>query len=504
MSYQQGIAIGNTLVGLGQVFTGALRDQRKDARETEGLERDKRIKSAAYNIFKDPEHNLGEMPIDEKFDATREAAILKSDTLRQDREYEAQKAVKRSALRHNYLDGLQKAEMALNSGDVKVAANLIAQISPYAPTGWNANYQEEGGGNAFLEATNTLTGETKRVPVTKESLNGLIQQGKQWRDTQDFDTAAKETDGYRRRLNEELTKAREIMINPKTKKPVGVRHEALVPSSDGRFTMDRRWVYLDNDLKEAPPGQFKDAIPESTIKVEQGVAKAEADVAKAGYEKDLAKARQGVIGAVDLSTAVLTQGGDYVAKTNIGGTATIPADKAPAHKVHMLGGGTNAETGEQTYFAQEDPYKTKVSPVKTGVKTGKLKDEDPMVSVPGPSGGKPVQIKRSQVRSELKEISSFLTQSGSRTAGEALAALMASDGGDLPGKENKISQIVALSKDSSKPEAQQMAKRALTLAASLGWIEGGGTSKGTSKGKPWYQYLPQQGSGQVRQPIVMP
>lgn len=317
---------GYDILSAGISFAGAMRQQQQADNEAKAEERDKRIKATAYNIAQDPKYDMGDAPLDEKFDATRQAAILQSDTMRQDIEYERQKAIKRSALRNEYLDGIQKAELALGSGDVGAAGQLIAGVSKYAPTGWNAEFQTNEKGEAYLIGTNSLTGETKQIPVTREGLAPLIEQGKKWRDVQDFDTAAKLTDNERRKLNEELTAKREMLYDPQTKKPIGLRHEALIPTPDGSFSTQRRWVYLDNNLQEQSPDAFRNAIPESHIK-------GESDVATAEMKKKQANILGGGLGKPDYANAYTNRQGETFAPIRGGGgDVEIDPMKAPASK----------------------------------------------------------------------------------------------------------------------------------------------------------------------------
>jgi len=388
--------VGFDILQAGLSFAGVMRGQKRDAMVSEAVEREKRVKSAAYSMFKDPEFDMGDAPLDEKFDASREAAIIKSDTMRKDIDYEKQKAIKRSALRQEYLDGIQKAELAINSGDVRTAGKIVAGVSKYAPTGWNAEFREDDKGNEILYGTNSFTGETKEIPVTKDGLTPIIEQGKKWRDTEDYDTAAKSADNERRKLNEELTKKREVLFDPDTKRPIGLRHEVLIPSDDGSFAVQRRWVYLDQNLQTVSPDAFKGAVPESQIKGEAEYSKAEADKATSQFQAKRARLAGQNLTTPEWEKTFRTQGGQYLAPNAVGGYVPVSASMAKQEKPHFIGGTFTDEGGNVQALAQTDPYSTRLTKVNTGVKV--VPKEGSQVSVQDPDTGKQILIPKGQAK----------------------------------------------------------------------------------------------------------
>jgi hypothetical protein len=507
MSYEQGLQIGGALASMGNQFANTMRGQREEARKEEDLELTKAVETDAAKAMKDPKY-LETVPEERQLAVMTRLAKAQSDQYRTSREGIELEGKRRGENYARVTDAYQAAKHLYDTGDHISAAHKLAEGYTDLSDGWDAQIVPED------KATNTpmqlmmkhqITGETKQVPITKETVGQGLDYIGRYRDPQVFN-AMEDTHkklGESLILENTMPDKLEIAYDQDNNK-VGVI--AYLPIKDERnkyaFGKGMKPHLLANGKL-----QQIDKLPDgwTTQKIEKGKSEiaesqyrgvlaganerlvpsiTDAKQAEALYQKDFAEESREAINTPDPKSTFMAQDGKTYGQAKTGKLVQLPDDMVPAQKVHMLGGATD-ETGEQTYFAQEDPYKAKVSAIKTGVKSAKGKEKDPIVSVPDPNGGEPIPMKRKQALSELKDISSFLSRSGSRSAADAIAAMANSDGGEIPGKENKISQIVALSKDSSNPEAQQMAQKALALATGLGWMTSG-KSKSSSTAKKMF------------------
>jgi len=407
---QDGLSLAGTIGGM-------MHRKKQDALEAEALEREKRVKGASQSLIENKDYDLSELNLDEKYDVSRNVAIHQSDQLRMDREFEMQKAKKRSNSRNQYLDGLNKAEMALNNGDAKTAAYLLAEVSPHAPTGWGGEVQEDPEtGEMFLMAKNRLTEETESIPVTEESIRGMVNNGKKWRSVPDFDEASKLTDRGRRELNETLSGEREI-LRDKAGNPRGVRYQELTQDETGALTQDRRWVYRDENLQEVPAEQMAEFTPDGDLKGREDMAKrretianAGANFAKAGLEKEKAVIGRSNLFQPDPGSVYQNQAGGFIGKTGGGqiqqfseGQAKelMPMEESKYNQV-------TAADGEYTFIKQPGSSRQE-KVVKTDVKAPG-KSDDQIYTVRNRATGRESQLTEKQIRANMKANISLLKE----------------------------------------------------------------------------------------------
>ena len=465
MSYRQGLAIGESLAGIGGMIGGIKRQQA----DTEILERERRVKGAAHAMGGDPNYQFGDdMPDDEKFDAlayrakqVAEEQRNTSDAIMIRGKERAEKWKNLNELRHTLTN-------EVNSGNLKNAAYVAAKTNTLIPNNVTATV-EEGGDGLFIVAKNVATGETKNIPWNEETAKQAVDYANQYRDEKFFDDTDRTVHKFKIEKNfQSMIKGRKKLIDKNTKEVVGYEYEQF-GKNGSLFTDDVQTVRKFANGEDIPADQLSNLTTVDD-------AEAKSKYAKSQYETKLAEQSAFNLDTVDPKSVIQNQAGGYTGETRGGSVKTIPTDIAremlPKEdpKYNMV----QNETGEYTYLQHPD-QSGKTRAIGTGVKSpAKEGDGGKVYTVKNPVTRQEAQLTGKEIRANLKEAKAMLKDVKDDNGNSLLIPdYEAYINSSKKEKETVIGRIKRIAENSKNPPERAVAGQV------LGYLEALGISKGS-------------------------
>jgi len=501
MSYKEGIQIGNALMGIGGALSETMRKQDEAKVKAEERELEKQSDIDAAKALKDPEH-LSSVPEDRQLAVLTKIAKVKADEYRASKEGIELEGLRR---KNNYEKVRETNMVAQNlyaNGDYNSAAEKLSEGYGYLNDHWGAKIEKttDAGTPGNVTLKHQFTGETKKFPITKKGVGEALGYFGKFGDPKIYDALEQRNKAFVQQYNIEAADKAEVVFDQNNKK-VGQLVRYINKDQDGNYDLDKgpqAFLFAKGKLQQM------DELPEGWTT--EKAAKSEADIAKAGFQKKQAQLGGQALGTPDYAHAFQTEGGETVAPVIGGGYGKVNPSMAKREKPHILGTTTDEEGNVQA-LVQEDPYSSKVTASKTGIKAAK-KEGESVVNVRIGNSDKTRQMPEKTVRKNLDEAKKSLEavkdKSGNPFTLPSLDELDSASQGD---KETVLTKIERISKDTTNqtPTVRSAARNALNYLEALGITTGETSSAAGKKTKSsWKDYATGTGSQKVRQPIIMP